>query len=264
MNFDIAGDVALVTGASEGIGKATAQVLAASGASVAMAARRKDVLEDAADEVRAHAAGGVRVIAVPTDVRRPEELQELHEAVTGELGSVDVLVSNAGTSQRGPFTELDDDMWDDDLDLKLKAAIRLARLVVPEMRTSGGGRIINVTALGGKHPSAGSAPTSVSRAAGIALTKVLSKEFAPDNILVNTVCIGTIEAGQHDRRWQQNAPDQSREEYYRQLAKTRGVPLGRVGRAEEAANVIAFLASTAASYVTGTAINIDGGMSHST
>lgn len=264
MDLQLAGKVALVTGASQGIGKATAAVLAAEGAHVAMVARTEDVLEKAADDVRSHAGGDSRVLPIAGDVRRGEELRRIHDAVTGDLGAVDILVNNAGTSQRGSFTELSDETWDDDIDLKLKAAIRLSRLVIPGMQGKGGGRIINVTAIGGKHPSGGSAPTTVTRAAGIALTKVLSKELAPDNILVNTVCIGTIEAGQHDRRWQQNAPELSRKEYYAQLATNRGVPLGRVGRAEEAANVIAFLASAAAGYVTGTAINIDGGTSHST
>ena len=264
MELGIAGKVALVTGASQGIGRAAATALAAEGASVALVARGEEHLAAAADEISSMAAKGVRVLPVAGDVRDAGEIRRIHDTVTSELGPVDVLVNNAGTSVRGSLLEVDDAAWADDIDLKLMAAVRLARLAVPGMRAAGGGRIINVTSIGGKHPAAGSAPTTVTRAAGIALTKVLSKEFAPDNILVNAVCIGTVEAGQHDRRWQATAPEKTREQYYVDLAAQRNIPLGRVGRAEEAANVILFLASSASSYVTGTAINIDGGMSHST
>jgi NAD(P)-dependent dehydrogenase (short-subunit alcohol dehydrogenase family) len=124
------------------------------------------------------------------------------------------------------------------------------------MRKVGGGRIIMVTNIGAKTPAAGSTPTSISRAAGIALTKAMSKEFAPDNILVNTVCIGRIKSGQHERRFTQSG--ESAESYYAKMGKE--IPLGRVGETIEAANAIVFLASDMASYITGTSINMDGGM----
>jgi NAD(P)-dependent dehydrogenase (short-subunit alcohol dehydrogenase family) len=130
------------------------------------------------------------------------------------------------------------------------------------MKAQGGGRIINITTPGGKAPAARSVPTSVSRAAGIALTKALSKEYAKDNILVNTVCIGLIKSGQHERRWQQaNAQDPSLtlEAWYDNMGQN--VPLGRVGEAREAGDLIAFLASGRTGFITGTAINIDGGQS---
>ncbi len=125
------------------------------------------------------------------------------------------------------------------------------------MKAQGSGRIINITTVGAKQPGARSMPTSISRAAGIAMTKALSKELAEFNILVNTVCIGLIKAGQHERGAERRGV--TLDEYYAQIG--RNVPLGRVGEAAEAANVIAFLASDAASYVTGTSINIDGGSS---
>ena len=130
------------------------------------------------------------------------------------------------------------------------------------MKAVGGGRIINVTNLGGKQPGANSVPTSVTRAAGIALTKALSKDLAKHNILVNTVCIGLIKAGQHERRaaqMQQENPLLTLAKFYEQRAQN--IPLGRVGEAREAGDVICFLASERASYLTGTAINIDGGTS---
>ena len=138
------------------------------------------------------------------------------------------------------------------------------RMVIPEMREVGGGRIINVTNLGGRTPGPSSMPTSISRAAGMAITKGMSKDLAKDNILVNTVCIGLIKSGQHERRYarlQGSNPDLTMDAFYADSAKARGVPLGRVGEAEEAGDVIAFLASERASYLTGIAINIDGGTS---
>ena len=130
------------------------------------------------------------------------------------------------------------------------------------MRKQGGGRIVNVTNLGGKAPGPSSVPTSVSRAAGIALTKAISKDLAQDNILVNTVCIGLIKSGQHDHRWEaahEKDPAFTRDDHYAAMAG--GVPLGRIGETREAADVIAFLVSERASYITGTSINIDGGSS---
>ena len=145
----------------------------------------------------------------------------------------------------------------EDFDLKVFGAIRGARAAIPQMKKQGSGRIINITTVGGKQPGANSVPTTVSRAAGLALTKALSKELAPHNILVNTVCIGKIKSGQHERRYERDGI--SADEYYSRMSKD--IPMQRVGEAEEVANVIAFLASDAASYVTGTSVNLDGGIS---
>ena len=150
------------------------------------------------------------------------------------------------------------------MDLKFYAAIRFSRLAIPYMKEVGGGRIINVTNLGGKQPGPNSVPTSVTRAAGIALTKAMSKDLAQHNILVNTVCIGSIKAGQHERRAAQimvDDPSMTIDAFYDQ--RSLNIPLGRVGEADEAGDVICFLASSRASYLTGTSINIDGGTSGS-
>jgi 3-oxoacyl-[acyl-carrier protein] reductase len=145
------------------------------------------------------------------------------------------------------------------MQLKLFAALRIAQLVVPGMQAQRWGRIVNVVSINGKAPRAESAPTSVTRAAGLALTKVMSHEFAGWNILVNAVCIGTIKSGQWERRHQAQAPDVSYEQFLAPYAKA--VPVGRMGEAAEFAEIIGFLASDASSYVTGTAINADGGLS---
>jgi 3-oxoacyl-[acyl-carrier protein] reductase len=246
--------VAVVTGGTEGIGRATALRLAQEGASVAICARRQELLDKTAAELR---NTGAQVLAVSADMSKTADIDRFIKAVIERFGRIDILVNNAGTSARGKFLEIEDKAWSADLELKVFGAIRCTRLAVPHMKKQGGGRIINITISSAKQPGAESYPTSVSRAAGLALTKALSKEYAADNILVNTVCIGKIKSGQHERRYTKQRV--SADDYYRETAKD--IPLGRVGDADEVANVIAFLASNAASYVTGTSINLDGGMS---
>ena len=260
MDLGLDGKVALVTGGSEGIGKAAALRLAAEGGKIVVCARRADVLDRAAQEIRDTTGGEVK--AHQADVTVPAQVQGLVDGAVATYGRLDILVNNAGTSAGGYFGDVDDEAWQADLDLKLYAAIRCSRLAIPHMRAQGGGRIINVTNLGGKAPGARSVPTSVSRAAGIALTKALSKDYAADNILVNTVCIGLIKSGQHQRRFEAAkavTPGLTLDGWYTEMGQA--TPLGRVGESGEAGDVIAFLASDRASYVTGVAINIDGGTS---
>jgi NAD(P)-dependent dehydrogenase (short-subunit alcohol dehydrogenase family) len=254
MDFGLKGKVAAVTGGSEGIGRATALRFAQEGANVAICGRRADVLEATAGDLR---KAGVDVLSVPADMSKPADIERFMGAIIKRFGRIDVLVNNAGTSQRGKFLEVDDALWSSDIELKVFGAIRCSRLAIPHMKKQGGGRIINITISSAKQPGAESMPTTVSRAAGLAITKALSKEFAADNILVNTVCIGLIKSGQHSRRYLKSG--EKAEDYYAKL--TPRIPMGRVGEAEEVANVIAFLASDAASYVTGTSINLDGGIS---
>jgi NAD(P)-dependent dehydrogenase (short-subunit alcohol dehydrogenase family) len=254
VDLGLQGKVAVVTGGTEGIGRATALKLAREGAKVAICARGAARLEQTADEIKK--AGG-EVLAVTADMSKTGDIERFMKAVIERFGRIDILVNNAGTSARGKFLEVGDATWSADLELKLFGAIRCTRLAVPHMKQQGGGRIINITISSAKQPGAQSMPTSVSRAAGLALTKALSKEFAADNILVNTVCIGKIKSGQHERRYAQEGA--SADQYYGKLGKD--IPMGRVGEAEEVANVITFLASDAASYVTGSSINLDGGIS---
>jgi NAD(P)-dependent dehydrogenase (short-subunit alcohol dehydrogenase family) len=262
MDLGLTNKVAIITGGSEGIGKAAAYRMAAEGAGVVIVARRPDVLQAAAQEIQKDVTG--TVVPVSGDISEPDTTARVIKAALDNFGRIDILVNNAGTSMAKAFEEVSDADWEGDFNLKVWGAVRLIRAVIPEMRKVGGGRIINVTNLGGRTPGASSMPTSISRAAGIAITKGLSKDLAKDNILVNTVCIGLIKSGQHERRYarQHGAnPQVNMEEFYGQSAKARGVPLGRVGEAHEAGDVIAFLASERASYLTGVAINIDGGTS---
>ena len=263
MELGLDGKVAIVTGGSEGIGKAAALRMAGEGANVVIVARRPEVLEAAASEIRTATEG--EVLPLAADVTDRDTAAQVVGTAAARYGRVDILVNNAGTSMAKAFEQVSDDEWELDFELKVWGAVRLIRAAAPEMRKVGGGRIINVTNLGGRTPGANSMPTSISRAAGIAITKGLSKDLAADNILVNTVCIGLIKSGQHQRRYDAriagSEPDLALDDFYTQLAAGRGVPLRRVGEGAEAGDVIAFLASERASYLTGVAINIDGGAS---
>ena len=254
MELGLKGKVAVVTGGSEGIGAATAIRLALEGAKVAICARRREPLDKVAAEIRAR---GGEAFVQPTDMSKAADVERFIKAVVDCYGRIDILVNNAGSSIRGPFLEVKDETWQQDLELKVFGAIRASRLVIPHMKKQGGGRIVNISTVAGKQPGPASAPTSVSRAAGLALTKALSKEYAADNILVNAVCIGKVRSGQHERRIAREKLDPAA--YYAKVSEE--VPMGRVGEPGEVANVITFLVSDAASYVTGSSIHLDGGMS---
>jgi len=165
LELGLKGKVAIVTGGSEGLGRATAERFAREGVRVAICARRKDVLEQTAEAIR-RATGG-EILAQPADVTRPDEVEGFVRAVVGRFGGVDILVNNAGTSAAAGFEKVDDATWQTDFDLKLMAAVRFCRLVIPIMKQRGGGRIVNVTTVGGKAPRPQALPTSVTRAAGI-------------------------------------------------------------------------------------------------
>jgi 3-oxoacyl-[acyl-carrier protein] reductase len=248
--------VAVVTGGSKGIGLAVARAFATAGAKVAIVARGAEALQAA----RISLAGeGLDVRDYVCDVSKADDIRDVHDRIVSDLGHVDVLVNNAGTSRTMAFEAVTDDIWQDDLDLKLFAAIRMSRLVWPAMKERRWGRIINVLNTFAKAPGARSAPTSVSRAAGMALTKVMASEGGEHNILVNALLVGLIVSDQWVQRHAATAPDTDFDEYTRNLAK--GVPLGRMGSAEEFANLACFLASDLGSYINGTAINVDGGRS---
>lgn len=260
MDISLAGRAALITGGSKGLGYAMAERFSASGADVAIFARRPEVIADAVRTLRQTAKG--KVIGVACDVAKAEEVARGFAETIAGLGKVDILVNNAGQSMAMPSGEITDEVWQQDIDLKLFAAIRLCRLAMPGMIDRRWGRIINVLNLGAKAPRANGAPTAVTRAAGMALTKVLANEGAPHNVLVNGMLVGTIRSDQSVRRHAALVAGGLNESYEDYVAKLgRNIPLGRLGKAEEFAALACFLASDQGGYITGTAINVDGGTS---
>ena len=255
MEISLAGRTAVVTGASKGIGFAIATRFAASGADVAIIARGREALDQAVKMIGTAARG--RVVGIQGDVASAADVRRAYDEAIAALGKIDIIVNNAGTSATSTFEKLTDEFLQHDFDQKLFAAIRLTRLVWPQMKERRWGRIINVLNIGAKAPRGGSAPTSITRAAGMALTKVLSHEGAPHNVLVNALLVGFIEADQHVQAAKKAGIPL--EDYV--AARAKDIPLGRIGRAEEFANIACFLASDAGSYITGTAINVDGGCS---
>jgi NAD(P)-dependent dehydrogenase (short-subunit alcohol dehydrogenase family) len=259
MDIRLDGKAALITGGSEGLGKAMAIKFADAGADVAILARRADVLEAARDEIGA--AGPGKAVCYSCDLLDAAATADAFAAAQRDLDGIDILINNAGTSRAMPFVDVSDEDWQADFELKLFAAIRLCRLALPAMAERRWGRVINVLNIGAKAPRPGGAPTVVTRAAGLALTKVLAGEYAPHNVLVNAIMTGFIKSGQWERLYAREEREESYEQFLDGMVAARRVPMGRIGESEEFANLACFLASDAASYMTGVAINVDGGNS---
>jgi len=255
MQISLAGRSAIVTGGSKGIGLAVATEFAASGADVVIVARGREALDQAVTGIRSRAQA--HVVAIRGDVSRAGDVKHVYEEAMAAFGKIDIIVNNAGESRTGSLEALTDEIMQADLDQKLFAALRLTRLVWPQMKQRRWGRVINVLNIGAKAPRASSYPTTISRAAGLAFTKALAGEGAPHNVLVNAMLVGLIESDQHVQR---AARTKVAIDDYLEKA-SRPIPLGRFGKPEEFANLACFLASDAASYVTGSAINVDGGSS---
>jgi NAD(P)-dependent dehydrogenase (short-subunit alcohol dehydrogenase family) len=255
MEVKLDGRTAIITGASKGLGLAMAKEFAASGANVAMLARDPESLAEAKAYVMDGAAG--RAETFSCDVSKAEDVARTYAEVVATFGQVDILINNAGTSRAMPSDQITDEIWQEDLDLKLFGAIRFVRLVWPGMKERKWGRIINVLNSGAKAPRANGAPTAVSRAAGMAFMKVLANEGAPHNILVNGMLVGLIDSDQHRRRHQREKANITYQEFTEAMAKN--VPLGRIGKPEEFAAMACLLCSELGGFTTGTAINMDGG-----
>ena len=258
MELGLTNKIAVVGASSKGLGKAIALGLAYEGAKVTICARDKQVLEQTADEIREKT--DTEVLAVPTDVSQPEQVERLISTTIGHFGGIDILVNNAGGPRAGRFDDLSAKDYQDAVNLNLMSTINLCRAVVPWMQKRGGGRIINLTSVSVKQPVDGLMLSNMARTGVIGFAKTLATELAPDKILVNNVCPGII----FTDRIKQLATVRAEESgitYDQALENmTANIPLGRIGDPEEFANLVVFLASEKSSYITGTTIQVDGGM----
>jgi 3-oxoacyl-[acyl-carrier protein] reductase len=254
MDLGLRGKVALVTAASKGMGKASAMALGAEGARVAMCSRSEGDLKTAADEVRA--ATRAEVLAIPADVTKKADVEALVQRVTAGLGAPDILVANAGGPARGFLEEMSDEQWQQAFELSLLSVVRLVRGVLPAMQARRWGRVLTIQSVSVKQPLPDLLLSNAVRPGTHGFMKTLALRHGKDNITFNTVCPGRILT---DRLLGGlKASGLGRDEYVKQLGAD--IPMGRVGTPEEFANVIVFLASERASYVTGTAIQVDGGL----
>jgi 3-oxoacyl-[acyl-carrier protein] reductase len=251
MDLGLTGRRAVVTGGSKGIGYAIARELVGEGAHVAICARTQSEVEAAAKELGVH--------GFVTDVTKPDAVQAFIAAAADALGGIDVLVNNAGAAHPGRFETLTDEAWQGDLDVKLFSQIRCSRAALPHLRASSAARIVNINAIYARYPDPTFFATTVNRAACLNFSKALAIELAPDDILVNSVNIGFVVTPQWDNIWQRRSPELSQEEFFATMVSGE-VPLGRFGDVDEVSGIVAFLASDRASYLTGTSIDVAGGM----
>jgi 3-oxoacyl-[acyl-carrier protein] reductase len=258
MELGLAGRRAIVTGGSKGLGKAIAAELLAEGAQVVLCSRHEGELEETAAELRKH---GGTVIALVCDVTDPDQVAEFIQAAAAALGDggIDILVNNAGGARPGRFETLTDADWQEDFEVKALSQIRCTRAALPWLRQSAAPRVININAVYARYPDPAFLASSVNRASCLSLAKALSIELGHEGILVNSVNIGFVATPQWENIHRRRAPDTPAEEFFAGLA-AQEVPLGRFGRPDEVAGIVAFLAGDRASYITGASIDVAGGM----
>ncbi len=256
MDLQLKGKAALVLASSKGLGKAIAFALAAEGTDIVIGSRNQKELDETAGEIRAKHK--TNILAVPVDVSIPLDVEHFVLRAVKELGRIDILVNNAGGPPFGKFESFDDLAWQKAFDLNLMSAVRLTRLTVPYMRKTGSGRIINIISLSVKTYLENSVLSTSIRMAVVGMAKMLSNELGPDNITVNNVAPGII------------LTDRIRETLFKNITagktendvlaeRAKEIPLRRIGRPEELASLVAFLASPLAGYISGTTIQVDGG-----
>lgn len=258
MDLGLKNKVAIVTGSSDGIGFNTAELLAREGARVVICARREAKLLEARERIVKTTGGDV--LAVQCDVRRLEDVQRLVRETMQRFGAIHILINNAGSVPSIKFTDVSDAQWYEYLERKVMGFLRVTREVVPHMQKNRWGRIINIAGTAGWEPSNTAMAVGLNNAAVINWSKSMSLQYAGDGILVNTVAPGSIDTPRQvgNRERESEVTGKSVEEL--RVARVKDIPLGRLGRPEEVANLIVFLASECSSYMTGTCVTIDGGV----
>jgi 3-oxoacyl-[acyl-carrier protein] reductase len=249
MKLGIENRTVLITAGSQGIGRACAQAFHAEGAKVVIAARGKEALDAAAATMPG-------CVAIQGDVTNLDDLAR----IAAQAGSVDILVNNAGGPPPGPYDALSDTDWHAAVELTLMSAVRMTRAVLPHMRAQRWGRIVNISSLGVKQPVPGLSLSNSVRMAVLGWAKTLASQIGPDGITVNTVCPGWTRTARVDDIFKKQSAASGKSMAEIEAAMVEQVPLRRVGEPEDIANMTVFLASEAASYVTGTAILVDGGV----
>lgn len=257
MDLGLKNKAALVTAASKGLGRAVAEELAREGARVAICSRNETLIRQVADEISTET--GSEVFGLRADVSKTEEVDSLVAETVDRLGTINVLVTNAGGPPPGTFETLENSAWTDAFHLNLLSVVNLCRATIPYMKENGWGRIINVTSTAVKEPVEGLLLSNSLRPGVVGLAKTLSQELGPENILINNVCPGFTMTGRLDQLAEALADKNStsKEAIFQNWEST--IPLRRIGKTKEFAALVAFLASERASYITGTTIPIDGG-----